>query len=180
MKQTTNYNLNKPDLTDVVDIELLNSNMDTIDAELAKKSDITHTHDDRYYTETEIITKLSSKSDAVHTHDDRYYTEAEIIAKLSGKSETGHAHDDRYYTETEVNNLLGGKANSSHTHTAGQISGLPTSLPANGGNSDTVDGFHVDLGVKNTYGLRPIAMDTFDLVAGSTVMTPGSIYIMYE
>ena len=48
------------------------------------------------------------------------------------------------------------------------------------GNSDTVDGYHVDLGTNNTYGLRPIAMGTFDLAAGSTVMTPGFIYIMYE
>ena len=47
-------------------------------------------------------------------------------------------------------------------------------------NSDTVDGYHVDLGTNNTYGLRPIAMGTFDLAAGSTTMTPGFIYIMYE
>ena len=35
------------------------------------KADITdfaHTHDDRYYTETEIDTKLSGKSDTTHTH----------------------------------------------------------------------------------------------------------------
>ena len=42
-----------------------------------------HTHDDRYYTESEINTKLSGKSDTSHTHDDRYYTESEVDAKLS-------------------------------------------------------------------------------------------------
>lgn len=31
---------------------------------------------------------------------------------------------------------------SEHGHTASQITGLPTSLPANGGNADTVDGSH--------------------------------------
>ena len=30
---------------------------------------------------------------ASHTHDDRYYTESEIDAKLAGKSNTGHTHD---------------------------------------------------------------------------------------
>ncbi len=50
-----------------------------------------------------------------------------------------HNHDTRYYTETEVNNLLAGKASSSHTHTAAQISGLPASLPANGGNASTAN-----------------------------------------
>lgn len=44
MKQTINYKFIKPDLTDVVDIEVLNTNMDTIDLELNKKSNIKHTH----------------------------------------------------------------------------------------------------------------------------------------
>lgn len=66
------------------------------------------------------------------------------------------------------------------THPYSMITDTPTSLPANGGNSDTVDGYHVDLGTNNTYGLKPIAMSTFDLVAGSTAMSPGHIYIMYE
>ena len=35
-----------------------------------------------------------------HTHDDRYYTETEMDNFLSGKSATTHTHDDRYYTET--------------------------------------------------------------------------------
>lgn len=41
-----------------------------------------------------------------HTHDDRYYTESEMNTKLSGKSDTGHVHDDRYYTETEINGKI--------------------------------------------------------------------------
>ncbi len=96
-----------------------------------------HTHDDRYYTETEVNTLLSGKAAANHSHS---------------YAASSHTHDDRYYTESEVNNLLAGKAASnhthnyaaaSHTHTASQVSGLPTRLPANGGNSDTVDGVHV-------------------------------------
>lgn len=30
-----------------------------------------------------------------------------------------------------------------HTHTRGQITDFPASLPANGGNADTVDGYHI-------------------------------------
>ncbi|MBC8581823.1 phage tail repeat domain-containing protein, partial [Zhenhengia yiwuensis] len=51
-----------------------------------------------------------------------------------------HTHDDRYYTETEINTKLDAKANTSHTHTKSQITDFPTSLPANGGNADTVGG----------------------------------------
>lgn len=52
--------------------------------------------------------KASDFAAASHTHDDRYYTETEIDAALSGKSNTGHTHDDRYYTETEVDALISG------------------------------------------------------------------------
>lgn len=81
-----------------------------------------HTHDDRYYTETEIDTFLSGKSstghthtksnitDFAHVHDDRYYTESETDALLLGKSDVTHLHDDRYYTGTAIDSSLSAKA----------------------------------------------------------------------
>ena len=63
-----------------------------------------------------------------HTHDDRYYTETEMNAKLDGKSNTGHTHDDRYYTEAEINTKLNGKAPNEHTH---QYLSLYEARPAN-------------------------------------------------
>lgn len=59
---------------------------------------------------------LNNKSNTGHTHDDRYYTETEINNKLNGKANSSHTHDDRYFTESEINNKLNGKANSSHNH----------------------------------------------------------------
>lgn len=70
----------------------------------AKFSKLGHTH-----TKAEI-------TDFAHTHDDRYYTETEIDSKLNGKSNTGHTHDDRYYTESEINTKLAGKSDTSHSH----------------------------------------------------------------
>ena len=40
-----------------------------------------------------ITGKPSTFAPSAHTHDDRYYTESEINTKLSGKSDTGHTHD---------------------------------------------------------------------------------------
>ena len=37
--------------------------------------------------------KPSTFTPSSHTHDDRYYTESEINSKLSGKSDTGHTHN---------------------------------------------------------------------------------------
>ena len=51
-------------------------------------------------------TELSGKANKSHTHDDRYYTESEINTKLDTKAEKSHTHDDRYYTETEINSKL--------------------------------------------------------------------------
>lgn len=76
------------------------------------KSDAGHTHDDRYYTESEIDVALADKAEASHSHDDRYYTETEMDAALGNKSNIGHTHDDRYYTEAETDALLDGKADA--------------------------------------------------------------------
>ena len=61
-------------------------------------TDFDHTHDDRYYTESEIDTKLSGKADKSHTH-----TKSEI-------TDFDHNHDDRYFTESETNSLLSSRA----------------------------------------------------------------------
>ncbi len=66
--------------------------------------------------------KPSTFTPASHTHDDKYYTKTEVNTKLDGKSNTGHTHDDRYYTESEVDLKLanyqpkGNYAAVSHTH----------------------------------------------------------------
>lgn len=65
-----------------------------------------------------ITGKPSTYTPSAHTHDDRYYTETEMNAKLDGKSNTGHTHDDRYYTESEIDSKLSGKSNTSHTHSS--------------------------------------------------------------
>lgn len=47
-------------------------------------------------------TELAGKAEKTHSHDDRYYTESEINSKLSGKAESGHVHDDRYFNKAPV------------------------------------------------------------------------------
>ena len=56
--------------------------------------------------------KPSTYAPSAHTHDDRYYTESEMNTKLAGKSDTSHTHDDRYYTESEIDSKLAGKQGS--------------------------------------------------------------------
>lgn len=45
---------------------------------MVSKSDVSHIHDERYYTESEIDDKLSTKADENHTHENDVITLAEI------------------------------------------------------------------------------------------------------
>lgn len=45
------------------------SNITNLQSALDSKSATGHTHDDRYYTETEMDTKLDNKADSTHTHN---------------------------------------------------------------------------------------------------------------
>lgn len=131
-------------------------------ANVVTKADITglgisgseHTHDDRYYTESEMNAKLDGKSNTNHKHSSikdvndskdisfaysksgMNYADCTWIAAWNGyelrainKSHfaaAGHTHDSRYYTEDEVNTKL----NSYLPLSGGTLTGL---LTATGG-----------------------------------------------
>lgn len=86
--------------------------IDELQSGIATKADINHTHDDRYYTESEIDTKLSSKSDTNHTHSqyiDKTTENQEItsikrftkspVYRGSGGGYKVEDEDGLYYTE---------------------------------------------------------------------------------
>ena len=52
----------------------------------------------------QISTAIANKSDSDHTHDGRYYTESEIDTKLSGKSDSGHTHST-YVNQNAFSNV---------------------------------------------------------------------------
>lgn len=90
------------------------------------RTPLSHTHDDRYYTETETDTLLSAKASTSHTHNISDVTGLQTA--LDNKAAASHTHDDRYYTETEVDTLLTGKADTNHTHSISAITNLQTTL----------------------------------------------------
>ena len=44
-------------------------------------------------------TSIAGKASASHTHDGRYFTETEVTNKLAGKSDTGHTHTKSQITD---------------------------------------------------------------------------------
>lgn len=49
----------------------------------------------------DVTGKPSTFNPSTHSHDDRYFTETEMNTKLAAKADNDHNHDDRYFTETE-------------------------------------------------------------------------------
>lgn len=110
--------------------------------------------------------KPSTFTPASHTHDDKYYTKTEVNTKLDGKSNTGHTHDDRYYTESEVDLKLanyqpkGNYAAASHTHnyagsdSSGGSASSAVKLDSSAGNATQPVYFKDGKPVVTTYALN--------------------------
>lgn len=64
--------------------------------------------------------KPSSFTPSSHTHDDRYYTESEVDSKLAGKAPSSHTHT--IGNITNLQSSLDGKAAVSHGHSAATTS----------------------------------------------------------
>lgn len=74
-----------------------------------------------------------------------YYPMYSTYEIFRAYNETHDLEQDLTAIEADIATLetsVAGKANSTHSHAASDITGLPTTLPANGGNADTVDNKH--------------------------------------
>ena len=60
--------------------------------------------------------KPSTYTPSSHTHDDRYYTESEVNSKLNSKANSSHTHT--IANITNLQSALDGKAANSHTHSS--------------------------------------------------------------
>lgn len=77
------------------------------------------------------------------TDTEKTNARANIGAQVAGSyASSNHNHDDKYQAK-------GSYAIASHTHTKSQITDFPTSMPANGGNSSTVNGYTVNADVPS-------------------------------
>lgn len=149
-------------------------------------TDFTHTHDDRYYTESEIDTKvnalntaISGKATSSHTHDDRYYTETEIDSKLSGKSDTTHTH--KYAGSTSA----GGSANSAvklDTAAAGSATqpvyfadGKPVAITYSLNKTVPADAMFTD--TNTHYASKNVVGSSTATVNTTSALTNGNVYL---
>lgn len=97
------------------------SNHVTVDAELSTTS--TNPVQNKV-----IKSALDGKSNTGHTHDDRYYTESEINTKLNAKANSSHTHTKSQITDFPTSMPASdvyawAKASSKPSYTIGEVSG---------------------------------------------------------
>lgn len=139
------------------------SNRVTIDAELS--ADSTNPVQNKV-----IKSALDGKSNTGHTHDDRYYTESEINTKLNAKANSSHTH-----TKTQITNFptsmpasdvyAWAKASSKPSYSWSEISGKPT-IPSVGNGTVTIT---QNGATKGTFTLNQAGNATIALTDNNTV-----------
>jgi len=132
MKKTTSLQLNKPDYTDVADIATINTNMDILDKEIAKKANSNHNHTKNQITDFPSSLKnpnsLTISLNGVNQgpYDGSNAQSINITASSIGAIDGNHTHNISQISNLQ--NTLNNKSNTNHTHTKSQITDFPSSL----------------------------------------------------
>ena len=111
----------------------LKTKLDEMDNSISDKAPESHTHDDRYYTESEVDEKLKGKANSTHNHSK--------ILDSGNSQELTFAYSKSGITPSDFTSLACWKgselrgvdkaffATSDHTHTASEVGAQPTSKP---------------------------------------------------
>ena len=219
MSTTTNkYNLVKPQLTDSADITAMNVNWDKLDEVLSTKygtdnkpkaSDVgaapsNHTHDDRYYTETEVnnlidgvkpfIVNISDNGESFTA--DKTFSEV-LAAYNSGKTLMAYYNEYKIpLTQVDVNQYIVFQTGTDYGYlaflilvdnTVGSIFETFSYSDHHHFPSDIKSGTFASYVKANADGqdpatslLRNIKAGTSDLTAGSSSLATGELYFVYE
>lgn len=81
--------------------------------------------------------KPSTFTPSSHTHDDRYYTETEMNSKLNGKANSSHTHTKSQITDFPTSMPASdvyawAKASTKPSYSASEVGAVPTSRTVNG------------------------------------------------
>lgn len=123
-----------------------------------------HSHDDKYYTETEIDTKFASKSDTTHKHDNLYDAKGSASAvqdNLDVVSGTLGSHTDN----TDVHVTTANKTNWNAAKTHADSAHAPSNAQPN-------QNAFSNIKVGSTTIAADTVTDTLELVGSNVTITP--------
>ncbi|MDF2611357.1 MAG: hypothetical protein K0R92_2831 [Lachnospiraceae bacterium] len=217
MQQTTNFGLQKPEpLIDNVDINVINNNMNIIDEEIANRAPSDHGHtvaditdfpasmpasggnadtvDDKHasdfvnaiavYSDTSQIDPNTTQYSLILTNHPNapktglwYIHTLFYSTKTTGRAQIAMSYNavETIYIRYFYNNVWSSwapMAKESHTQAASTITG--------GTLAGTITANASAVSVLTTAQVRNIKASTTDLTAGSSALTTGELYIVYE
>ena len=121
-----------------------------------------------------------------HTHDGRYYTETEMDTKLAGKADSGHAHKGVNINPSSIEVDPGASAGHGgyiDFHYNGSTADYTSRIIESASGKISIsakDGVEVSNPSVESSRVRNIQASTTDLTAGSSALTTGNIYLVYE
>lgn len=152
----------------------------------------------------------NGKADGTHASQHASSGSDPITPASIGAAKSSHNHDSRYYTESEMNTKLAGKSDTSHTHTGQSINPAslelnPGTSAGHGGyidfhyagssadytsriiesasgkiNIQAANGVEVDNPPVGSWRARNIVASQADLTAGSSSLSTGAVFLVYE
>lgn len=124
---------------------------------------------------TDVNTALALKSDATHLHDGRYYTQSQVTAYLLGKSDTAHVHASATITvdgflsaadKVKLDGVAAGATN--YTHPANH---LPSIITQDTSNRFVTDAEKTSWNAKSTLALGTTSVTAYRGDYGNTAYT---------
>lgn len=129
--------------------------------------------------------KPSTFTPSSHTHDDRYYTETEVDSKLSGKANSSHTHTKNQVGLGNVDNTADSAKSVKYATSAGSANALNvTGLTTQNLNDTKTVGLYY-AGIGNSVKNKPADVNAFGLEVKKTssgylvqVLTEGNVHTM--
>ena len=159
-----------------------------VDNQLALKADKT-------YVDNQVATKVDSTfvNNAISSKADTTYVNTQIASvntTLTNKADTTYVNNQ----VSTLNTAIAGKANSTHTHNISDVTNLQTTLDGKAPTSHNQAASTITAGTfagqvnanasavssLGTSQVRNIQVSTTDLTAGTSALTTGEIYFVYE
>lgn len=142
---------------------------------LADKAEAVHAHVQSDITG--LTTALNGKAATSHTHTQANITG--LVDTLADKASAAHVHAQADVTGLATS--LAGKAATAHVHAQADVTGLVTSLADKANTTHThnqtdVTGLAAALAGKQ----NQVTYGTTDLIAGTSALTTGNLYFVYE
>lgn len=153
------------------DAESLASAKSYTDTEVAKKANSSHTHDDRYYTESEVDTKISGVNSTISTHTDNTTVHITSGERTNWNSAYSHSTSAHAPSNAERNIIVGIQKNGTDLTVDSSTRKINITVPTTAAEIGAATSTHNHDSKYDTKGAAADALDDAKAYADSAAAT---------